>query len=101
MNIKLDKNIREIFQRFESFNYEAYIVGGCLRDILMDRIPSDYDITTNATPDEVHKIFNDKKIIDTGIKHGTVTLILNNELYEEKYTFISYPCLRSCLRRQG
>ena len=82
MKLELDKNIEEIFERFESFNYEAYLVGGCLRDILMNNKPHDFDITTSAKPNEVHEIFKDRKIIDTGLKHGTVTLMYNHIPYE-------------------
>lgn len=57
--------------------YEAYIVGGCVRDILLNTTPADYDITTSATPLETEKVFWGERIIETGLKHGTVTLIKN------------------------
>ncbi len=60
--------------------YEAYAVGGCVRDSLLSRIPHDWDITTNAKPEEVKKLF--RRTIDTGIKHGTVTIMLGAEGYE-------------------
>lgn len=69
-----------IIDMIEKAGYEAYIVGGCVRDLLMGRIPHDWDITTSAKPDEVKKIF--RRTYDTGIKHGTVTVILNEEHYE-------------------
>ncbi len=69
-----------IIDRIEKAGYEAYIVGGCVRDLLMGRIPHDWDITTSAKPEEVKKIF--RRTYDTGIKHGTVTVILNEEHYE-------------------
>ena len=57
-------------------SYEAYAVGGCVRDALMGKEPHDYDITTSALPEEVKGIFSDKyRVIETGIKHGTVTVI--------------------------
>ena len=62
--------------------YEAYIVGGCVRDMLLDRIPHDYDICTSATPDEIIKTFPYEKIIPTGLKHGTITIVINDEPYE-------------------
>lgn len=60
-----------------SAGYEAYIVGGCVRDFLLQKTPSDYDIATSATPLETEKVFEGERIIETGLKHGTVTLIKN------------------------
>lgn len=64
----------------ESNGYEAYIVGGAVRDILMGLEPQDFDITTNAKPQEIMDIF--EKTIPTGIDHGTVTVVLNNKSIE-------------------
>lgn len=84
MNIKkeilLPKDVQFIIKTLESKGFEAYIVGGCVRDILLNTKPKDYDITTNAFPEHIMKIFN--KVIPTGIKHGTVTVCLNDERYE-------------------
>ena len=55
--------------------YEAYIVGGCVRDILRGEAPSDYDITTSAEPEQTKAVFKGERIIETGLKHGTVTLL--------------------------
>ncbi len=55
--------------------YEAFIVGGCVRDILRQKAPSDYDITTSAEPEQTKAVFEGEKIIETGLKHGTVTLL--------------------------
>ena len=64
-------------------NFEAYIVGGCVRDCLLGKNPKDWDITTNAKPDEIKEIFNNTaKIIETGIAHGTLTIILNKKKFE-------------------
>ncbi len=60
----------------ERNGFEAYLVGGCVRDFLLGRIPNDYDITTNALPDRIIEIFSDYHTIPTGIKHGTVTVII-------------------------
>ena len=57
--------------------YEAYIIGGCVRDYLMGREPGDIDITTSAEPEEIKKIFKDFKTIETGIKHGTITVLID------------------------
>ncbi len=64
-------------------NFEAYVVGGCVRDCLLEKNPKDWDITTNAKPNEIKEIFNDTaKIIETGIAHGTLTIILNKKKFE-------------------
>jgi len=79
-NKKIPKDALCIIDMIEKAGFEAYIVGGCVRDLLMNRVPHDWDITTSAQPEEVKKIF--KRTYDTGIKHGTVTVILNEEHYE-------------------
>lgn len=67
-------------KKFNEAGYEAYFVGGCVRDYLLNDNFSDIDITTNALPDEVKKIF--RKSIDTGIQHGTVTILINGDSFE-------------------
>ena len=80
--VNIPADVHFILDRLCRFGYTAHIVGGCVRDMLIGLIPSDYDITTSATPDEVKKVFSDFRIIDTGIKHGTVTLICSDLPYE-------------------
>lgn len=80
MNIKVPNDVKYILNKLIENNFEAYIVGGCVRDIILNKEPKDYDITTSAKPEEVIKLFD--KVILTGIKHGTVTVVLNNENYE-------------------
>ena len=74
------KGAIDILKIFNKNGYEAYFVGGCVRDYLFGEEFSDIDITTNALPEEVKKIF--RKSIDTGIQHGTVTILVNGEGYE-------------------
>lgn len=62
--------------------YEAYLVGGCVRDLIMKISAHDYDITTNATPEEMKKVFFGYTTIETGIKHGTITFLYNKEPIE-------------------
>ena len=69
-----------ILEKFNEAGYEAYFVGGCVRDYLLNDDFSDIDITTNSLPDEVKKIF--RKSIDTGIQHGTVTILINGDSFE-------------------
>ena len=68
--------------------YDAYIVGGCVRDNLLNKNPDDYDITTNAKPAELKKLF--KRTIDTGIKHGTVTVLFYEKNVPYTYEVTTY-----------
>lgn len=81
-NIVVPAAVNSIIQALENCGYEAYMVGGCVRDCIMGREPNDYDICTSATPDDIIKTFPNEHIIPTGIQHGTVTLIINHESYE-------------------
>lgn len=69
-----------IIDNIRSHGYEAFIVGGCVRDAVLGRIPGDWDITTSAKPEQVKEIFG--KTVDTGLKHGTVTIIKHGKGYE-------------------
>ena len=77
---KIPESVKTIIKTLEENGYEAYIVGGCVRDMLLGKEPSDFDITTNAFPQNVKELF--EKTVDTGIKHGTVSVILNGTPYE-------------------
>ena len=74
--------VGEIFARFSRFGEEAYIVGGSLRDALLGITPNDFDIATSATPEKTIELFSDKRVIETGLKHGTVTVIFDGEPVE-------------------
>ncbi|MBO6242059.1 MAG: CCA tRNA nucleotidyltransferase [Butyrivibrio sp.] len=80
MKIKLPDNVKMILDRLHRAGYEAYAVGGCVRDSILGRVPGDWDITTNALPEDTKKLF--KRTIDTGIEHGTVTVMVDKEGYE-------------------
>lgn len=73
IKISLPKYPKLIIDTLEKEGFEAYIVGGCVRDAILKKAPSDYDITTNAKPEEIKRLF--KRTIDTGIKHGTVAVL--------------------------
>lgn len=79
-NMKIPKQAEKIIHILEKNGYEAYLVGGCVRDMLLEKEPDDWDITTNAKPQEIKALFY--RTIDTGIKHGTVTVIMDNCGYE-------------------
>lgn len=82
MNYPLNEKVTYIIKTLNNHGFEANIVGGCVRDILLSREPSDYDINTNATPEQVLEVFKDHKTFKTGLKHGTVFLVLDNESFE-------------------
>lgn len=75
MDIIIPDNILSVMRRLRESGYEAYIVGGCVRDSLLGLVPNDYDIATNALPEQTKACFSDMLTIDTGIKHGTVTVV--------------------------
>lgn len=77
---KINLNAIKICAILESHGYSAYIVGGAVRDLLMGNVPKDWDIATNAKPGEIRNLFY--KTIDTGIKHGTVTVVFHDETFE-------------------
>lgn len=78
--IQLPQNVNFIINTITQAGYEAYAVGGCIRDSLLGREPEDFDITTSASPFVIKELF--PRTVDTGIKHGTVTVLLQKESYE-------------------
>ena len=82
MKIYLPKVVKSIIDRIYESGYEAFIVGGCIRDCILGITPNDYDITTNATPNKIMDIFKEFKLIKNGIKHGTVGILIDGDIYE-------------------
>ena len=80
MRIDLPKNVENIIEKLEENGFEGFAVGGCVRDSMLKKEPKDWDITTNALPEEMKKIF--KKTFDTGIAHGTITVLMDGVGYE-------------------
>ena len=78
--LKIPEKIKFVLRTLTQNGYEAYIVGGCVRDSLLGITPSDYDVTTSAKPEEILGLFD--KTVPTGLKHGTVTVIIENEPIE-------------------
>ena len=72
---KVPSAARKILEILNDSGHEAYLVGGSVRDILMGREPKDWDITTSATPGDLKKILSKYKLVDTGIRHGTITVL--------------------------
>ena len=80
MTITLPENVKFIINTLSRAGYEAYAVGGCVRDSILGRTPEDWDVTTSASPYQVKELFS--RTIDTGIQHGTVTVMCQKEGYE-------------------
>ncbi|MBR1876254.1 MAG: CCA tRNA nucleotidyltransferase [Lachnospiraceae bacterium] len=80
MRFSLPEKVNQVINGLKNAGFEAYAVGGCVRDLLLGRVPDDWDITTSATPTEVKGIF--RRTFDTGIEHGTVTVMLGNDHFE-------------------
>lgn len=80
INIVLPQQVEYMINTLNQAGFEAYAVGGCVRDSIMGREPDDWDITTDASPEQVKKLF--RRTVDTGIKHGTVTIMLGKIGYE-------------------
>ena len=78
--MKIPEQVKSIIETLEENGYEAYAVGGCVRDTLLGRVPDDWDITTSANPIQVKALF--RRTIDTGIQHGTVTVSRGDDRYE-------------------
>ena len=80
MYIQLPEDVKFIIDKLKTAGFDAYAVGGCVRDSLLGRVPNDWDITTSAKPEETKALF--ARTIDTGIQHGTVTVMLHRNGYE-------------------
>lgn len=82
MTMDMPKNVDTAINLLQSAGFEAYAVGGCVRDSLLGKTPNDWDITTSAKPEDTKSVFADFHCIDTGIKHGTVTVVIDGEPLE-------------------
>lgn len=73
---QINRQVKKVLSLLQSHGFESYLVGGCVRDYLMGKDPEDYDIATNASPNDVMSIFEEDRVIPTGLRHGTVTVII-------------------------
>lgn len=80
MEIAIPQKAEVVLKGLEAKGFEAYVVGGCVRDAILGRVPGDWDITTSARPEEIKAAF--RVTIDTGIQHGTVTVLIDKEPFE-------------------
>lgn len=83
-DLKIDIPIQamKIINTLEKNGYNAYVVGGCVRDVFMGKTPSDWDITTSSSPEETIECFKGEKLVLSGIKHGTVCIVIDEKLFE-------------------
>ena len=82
MKLEISAGARYILQTLAAAGFEAHLVGGCVRDLLRGVTPCDWDICTSARPEETERCFPGRRIIETGLKHGTVTVMVEGEPYE-------------------
>ena len=82
MKISIPVDVEFIIETLENSGFEAYIVGGCVRDAILNKIPDDWDVTTSAKPEQIKKCFSDFHLLDNGEKHGTIGVVINKTVYE-------------------
>lgn len=80
--INIPTTTKKALSLLNDAGFEAFVVGGCVRDSLLGKTPNDWDITTNALPEQTKQVFCDYKVIETGIKHGTVAVIFDDQIIE-------------------
>ena len=96
----IDPGIRGIVEQLQNAGYEAYIVGGAVRDLLLDRVPKDYDLSTSAAPEEIQKVFRDRRTIIIGKRFRLVHLFLHGDIIEIS-TFRKRPLPQQELHKPG
>lgn len=79
---KLPYGAKFVLDRLHDQGFQAYVVGGCVRDTLLGKQPKDWDVCTNALPQEMQRVFADCHVVETGLQHGTLTVMINHEPYE-------------------
>lgn len=79
---KLPAGAEFVLRRLHDAGYQAYVVGGCVRDTLLGKTPKDWDVCTNALPQEMQRVFADCHVIETGLQHGTLTVMYHHEPFE-------------------
>ena len=82
MKLNLPVPVEKAFKQLESCGFCGYLVGGCVRDFLLGTWPTDFDMTTDATPDEIIACFAGHRVVETGIRHGTVTVMIEGMAIE-------------------
>ena len=78
IQIQIPEKAKYIIETIQNAGFEAYVVGGCVRDSILGRSPDDWDITTSAKPEQVKALFH--RTVDTGLQHGTVTVLMESSM---------------------
>ena len=97
MEFILPDSVMNILSRLETDGFSAFVAGGAVRDTIMGKTPHDYDIATSARPEEVKKLF--RRTIDTGIKHGTVTVVHNKTVMKLPRSELTVNTVTADIRR--
>ncbi len=79
---QLPANVLQILSLLNQAGYKAYVVGGCVRDSLLSKPPKDWDVCTSALPEDMQRVFHGFRVVETGLKHGTLTVVLDGIPYE-------------------
>lgn len=82
MKIQLSDGVKVIISKLNNYGFEAFAVGGCVRDCVIGLVPHDWDVCTNAQPEQIKHCFKDFETFDSGIKHGTISVIYKRAIYE-------------------
>ena len=80
--IRLPDPVKKLINILEAAGYEAFAVGGCVRDSILGRKPNDWDLCTNASPSQMQEVFAALRVIETGLQHGTLTVLMDGEAFE-------------------
>ena len=95
---EIPEYVQKVLNRLEQNGFEACIVGGCVRDFLLGKTPNDYDVTTNALPEQIKECFSDISNIDYGQKHGTVAVVSDGNIVEIPHTELMEAMLTTVIR---
>ena len=82
MKIELPEKVKVISEKLKLCGFEAFAVGGCVRDSIMETVPNDWDICTDAKPEQIKHCFCGFDTFDSGIKHGTISIVIDGEVFE-------------------
>ena len=80
--MRLPDPVRSLLSRLQAAGFSAYAVGGCVRDTLLGREPGDWDLCTSAMPEQMEAVFRGEHVLETGLRHGTLSVVLNHVPYE-------------------
>lgn len=92
--IKIPDGANVVIDKLYENGHSAFVVGGCVRDFILEKEPHDWDICTDALPEQVMQIFGEKNVIPTGIKHGTVTVLIETTTMRLRHT-VSMACIQT------